>query len=240
MGLDRFTPTDTVLAVAGIMPARLQILRRLCRFMIRNHRYNLVSSGREGVPGTFLLPREVAKSWFCRAILHRGLLIDPPPVRSHVLFSAVDRGLCTEWNAQWRSAPHVEDARRVFLVVGTPWLSAKIRDRNAFTLVMRFLVSKVYLGSLHLRQDDLYDELCPICGEGLSRQHILEECRGLSLERARLCCDLLEGKISELGWLARHGERPLSRFLLAVQARFVVADGMAIQSAQVHELPDVA
>ena len=127
----------------------------------------------------------------------------------------------------------------MFPVVGTPWLSAKIRDRNTFMLVLRFLMSEVYLGSLHLPQDDLCDELCPIYGESLSRQHILEECRGLSLERARLCCDLLEGKISELGWLARHGERPLSRFLLAVQARFVVAGGMAIRSAQVHALPDV-
>ena len=90
MGLDRFTPMDTALVVAGIMPVRLQILRRLCRFMVRNHRYDLVSSGREAPPSTFLLPREVAKSWFRRAVLHRGLLLDPPPVRSHLMLSAID------------------------------------------------------------------------------------------------------------------------------------------------------
>ena len=35
MGFDRFTLTDATLVVANIWPARLQILRRLCRFMIR-------------------------------------------------------------------------------------------------------------------------------------------------------------------------------------------------------------
>ena len=87
MGLDRCTSIDVSLVVAGIIPARLQILRQLCRFMVRNHQCDLVSSRREEVPSTFLLPREVAKSWFCRAIFHKGLLIDPPPVRSHLLLS---------------------------------------------------------------------------------------------------------------------------------------------------------
>ena len=38
LGLDRFAPSDAALAMAGIMPARLQILRRLCRYMIRKPR----------------------------------------------------------------------------------------------------------------------------------------------------------------------------------------------------------
>ena len=206
--------------------------------MVRNHRYDLVSSGREEVPGTFLLPREVAKSWFRRAILHRGLLIDPPPVRSHLLLLAIDRGLRAEWNAQWRTATRAEDARKVFPIVGAPWLSENSRDRSNFTLLMRFLVSDVCLGSLHLPEDDLFDVFCPICGEGLSRQHILEECRGLGVERALLCHDLPDGRIWDLGWLSRYGERPLGRFLLAVQARFAAAGGMDIRSAHVEMLPD--
>ena len=206
--------------------------------MVRNHQYDFVSSGREKVPGTFLLPRDVAQSWFRRAILRREMLIDPPPVRSHLLLSVIDRGLRAEWNAQWRMATRAEDAQKVFSVVGTPWLSENIRNQSTFTLLMRFLVSDVYLGSLHLPEDDLFDVFCPICGEGLSRQHILEECRGLSLERALLCRDLPDDRISDLGWLARHGERPLSRFLVAVQARFAAAGGMAIQSAHVEVLPD--
>ena len=105
-------------------------------------------------------------------------------------------------------------------------------------LLLRFLVSDVYMGSLHLLQDDLFDVFCHICGEGLSRQHILEECRGLGVERALLCRDLPDGRISDLGWLARHGARPLSRFLLAVQARFAVGGGIDIRSAHVQVLPD--
>ena len=79
---------------------------------------------------------------------------------------------------------------------------------------------------------------CPICGESLSSQHILEECKGLEVERALLCRDLPNGKISDLGWLARYGERPLNRFLLAVQARFVAVGGMDIRSGHVEVLPD--
>ena len=60
MGLDRFTATETALVVANLQPARLQILRRLCHFMIRNHRYDIISSTKAEVPGTFLLPQEVA------------------------------------------------------------------------------------------------------------------------------------------------------------------------------------
>ena len=239
MGLNRFTPTDTALVVADIMPARLQLLRRICRFMVRNHRYDFVSYGQDQPSDTFLLPREVATSWFRRAVLHRGLLRDPPPVRAHLLLSAIDRGLRQEWQSQWISTPGVEDARAVFPVVGSRWMSESVRDRGAFTLLMRFLVSDVYLGSLHLPQDDLYDSYCPICGEDLSRRHILEECRGLTLERALLSCDFPEAKLSDLGWLARFRERPLSRFLMAVQARFAAAGEMDIRSEQVQLLSDI-
>ena len=127
----------------------------------------------------------------------------------------------------------------VFPVVGPPWMSESIRDRGAFTLLMRFLVSDVYLGSLHLPQDDLYDVCCPICGEDLSRRHILEECRGLTLERTFLSRDLPEAKLSDLGWLARFCERPLGRLLMAVQARFAAAGGMNIRSEQIQLLSNI-
>ena len=239
MGLNRFTSTDAALVVAGLMPARLQILRRICRFMIRNHRYDFVSYGQEQPHDTFLLPREVAISWFRRSVLHRGFLLDPPPVRPHLLLSAVDRGLRHDWNSQWTSTQGVEDARLVFPVAGSPWMSDYIRDRGAFTLLMRFLVSDVYLGSLHLPQDDVYDVCCPICGEDLNRRHILEECRGLILERTLLSNDIPMATLSDLGWLARSHERPLSRFLLAVQARFAAAGGMDIRSEQIQILSDI-
>ena len=70
----------------------------------------------------------------------------------------------------------------------------------------------------------------------MRHQHILEDWRGLGLERALLCSDLSKGRVSDLGWLARHDERPLSGFLLAVQARFAAAGGMSIRSAHVQVL----
>ena len=96
--------------------------------MVQNHHYDLVSSRWEEVPDTFLLKRKVAKSWFFCVVLHKELLIDPPLVCSHLLMSAIDRGLCVEWNSQWCSEPGVVDAHKVFLAVGTPWLLEHIRD----------------------------------------------------------------------------------------------------------------
>ena len=78
MGLDHFTTTETVLVVANIQPVRLQILRRLCRFMIRNYCYELISLERAEVRGTHLSPKEVAITWFHRAIIGRGLVSNPP------------------------------------------------------------------------------------------------------------------------------------------------------------------
>ena len=85
MGFDRFTAIETTLVVANIQPARLQILRRLCRFMIKNHCYEFVSYGRAEAPGTFLLPREVAQAWFHLAIISQGLVPNPPLVCRRVL-----------------------------------------------------------------------------------------------------------------------------------------------------------
>ena len=45
--------------------------------------------------------------------------------------------------------------------------------------------------------------------------------------------------LADLGWLARFRERPLSRFLMAVQARFAAAGEMDIRSEQVQPLSDI-
>ena len=81
LGFDRFASTETALVVSNIQPARLQILRRLCRFMIRNHRQAFISMDKLEVPSTYLLPREVAIAWYRRVVIGRGLLQDPPRPR---------------------------------------------------------------------------------------------------------------------------------------------------------------
>lgn len=47
LGLNRFTLFDAALTVANIMLASLQILRRLCRYIVQNHRYDFVFVGKE-------------------------------------------------------------------------------------------------------------------------------------------------------------------------------------------------
>ena len=144
-----------------------------------------------------------------------------------------------EWNARWWVAPGVEDVRKVFPNVGTFCPALSIRDRNSFTLFMKFIMSKVYLGSLHLPQDDMFDELCPICGNDLSRQQILEECRGLALEREFLYRTVPKEHLSNLEWLARFRERPLSHFLLMVQDRFALSSEIKIRSDNIQSIPSV-
>ena len=229
LGLDRFTSTETALVVSNIQLARLQILRRLCRFMIRTQRQVFISMDKLEVPGTYLLPREVAIAWYRRVVIGRGLLQDPPPARNFLLFSAVDRGLCWEWNARWQSAPDATDARKAFPTVGSYTIPWTIPDRGQFTCFIRFMISDVYIGSLHLPRDDMFDLICPICGEELSRQHILVECNGLRVERG-----ILRGvptdKLSDFWWLVRFGMSAIGKYLILVQNRFVAAGDLGVHS----------
>ena len=89
-------------------------------------------------------------------------------------------------------------------------------------MFLRFLTSDVFLGTLHLPRDDWYDSMCPICGDELSRAHILMTCPGLAVERAVLTRQASMDQLSDWNWIVRKGERPVSRFLVLVQRRFVV------------------
>ena len=200
LGLDRFTSTETVLLVSNIQPAHLQILKRLYHFMIKNHRQAFISMGKLEVPGTYLLPREVAIACYRRVVIGRELLQDPPPARNFLLFSAVDHGLCWEWNAHWRSAPDVTDAQQAFPIVGSYIVPWTIPDQGQFTYFLQFRISDVYIGSLHLPRNDMFDLNCPICGGDLNRQHILVECLGLQLERGTLR-GIPTDKLSNFWWL---------------------------------------
>ena len=118
-------------------------------------------------------------------------------------------------------------------------MSIHIPNRSKFTRFIRFLVSDVFLGSLHLPKDDAFDTLCPICGDELSRQHVLRECRGLHLERRTLCRSIPEDKLCDLWWIARFGERPISEFLIVVERRFASAGDMDIRSNDVRTISSV-
>ena len=95
--------------------------------------------------------------------------------------------------------------------------AAHVRDRVKFTIFVRFLISDVYLGSLHLPRDDFFDTICPICSDELSMQHVLVDCRGLQLEGEMLYQHIPTEKLTDLRWIAQFGEHPICEFLSRVQ-----------------------
>ena len=163
----------------------------------------------------------------------------PPLVHTKVLFPTVDCGLLIEWNARWRAAQGVDDAKQAFPVAGSFSFGAHVRDWVKFTRFERFLISDVYLGSLHLPRDDFFDTSCPICGDELSRQHIMLDCRGLQLEREILYHHILAEKLTDLRWIARFGEHPVCEFLSRVQQRFIDVGNMDIRSNEIRTISSI-
>ena len=150
-------------------------------------------------------------------------------------FFAVDRGLRWEWNTRWCSAPDITDARQAFPTVCSYIVPWTIPDRGQFTCFLRFMISDVYIGSLHLPRDDMFDMNCPICGENLNHQHILVECQGLQLERGTLRGIPID-KLSDFWWLVRFGMGAVGKFLTLVQNRFVAVGDMGAHSQELSAL----
>ena len=125
-----------------------------------------------------------------------------PPVHTKVIFLAVDHGLLIEWNARWRATLDVDDAKQAFQVAGFFLFVANVRDLVKFTRFVRFIISDVYLGSLHLPRDDCFDMIYPICSAELSRQHVLVDYHGLQLDREILYHHILAEKLTDLRWIA--------------------------------------
>ena len=236
LGLDRFCPTETALTVANLMPARLQILKQLCRFMIRNCIKDLIIPERVTVPKTFLLPKEIAQAWYWRSIASKGLIMGPHHIRKRTLILAIHQGLVKEWRNRWRAAPEVAAAQAAFPVVGKNYFMPKPRNRFQFSTFLRFLTSDVFLGTLHLPRDDWYDSVCPICGDDLSREHVLQICPGLAIEREIITRHVSRDQLKDWNWVVSKGEHLVCRFLVAVQHRFAAAGLAGVRSSELLEL----
>lgn len=55
------------------------------------------------------------------------------------------------------------DAREALQVSGRRWLGDKPNSGGQQTLLARFVVGNMYMGSVHLPRDDVSDTFCPIC-----------------------------------------------------------------------------
>ena len=236
LGLDRFCPMETALTVANLMPARLQVMQCLCRYMLRHCIDDLIAARRVQVPRTFLLPTEIGHAWFWRSIQTKGLVSSPLSTRRREILPAIRQGLLNEWMTRWRAAPEVAAAQAAFPTVGRNYFLPKPRDRSTFSMFLRFLTSDVFLGTLHLPRDDWYDSMCPICGDELSRAHILMTCPGLVVERAVLTRQASMDQLSDWNWIVRKGEIPVSRFLALVQRRFADVGSLGVRSSELFDL----
>ena len=72
-GLERFTSTEASLALAGLMPARQQILQRLVAYMLRRRRTILVGDPPLELHRSYVTPDELGFTWFQRSVHGRTI-----------------------------------------------------------------------------------------------------------------------------------------------------------------------
>ena len=165
-------------------------------------------------------------------MLHKNVSIDPPTARRKLLYAAIERGLDKERNPMWNQSTLGEDAKEAFPISGSHWLEEETMSREQQTLLARFPVGNIYMGLIQLPRDDVNAVLCPICGYELNRMPIIEECRGLEVERLRLEEAIPSEFSLDLFWLAWQGRGPFNTFLLAVRDRFIEAGRIGAGSTQ--------
>ena len=197
---------------------------------------DLIIPERATVPKTFLLPREIAQAWYWRSIQSKGLSMGSIINRKRTLLLAINQGLIREWRTRWSAAPEVAAAKAAFPVVGKNYFMPKPRNRFQFSTFLRFLTSDVFLGTLHLPRDDWYDLVCPICGDDLSREHVLQKCPGLAIERELITRHVSRDQLTDWNWVVSKGEHLVCRFLVAVQHRFSAVGLVGARSSELLEL----
>ena len=111
-GLERFTSIEASLALAGLMPARQQILQRLVAYMLRRRRAILVGDPPLELHQSYVTPDELGSTWFQHLV--RGCTIPQTlPGRRRLIRDGVDRALLLEWHLRWRAS---ETGRQLFTV----------------------------------------------------------------------------------------------------------------------------
>ena len=89
-----------------------------------------------------------------------------------------------------------------------------------------FLTSHCHFGSFSLSwHEDEASEVCPLCGDLLTRHHIFLQCPQLSMSRLFLFESAPCGHEMDLPWYVCLGQYELGRFLLSVRDVFSVVGG---------------
>ena len=224
--LERTTSSEAALALAGVPPARVHILRRLCRYMVRKDWGALADFAHDRIPPHHLSAFEVGWTWFQRSVVGRTLSVPFPRTRG-VIRRAMDRALMLEWQARWSTVEVGASLREALPRVGCAWrpADAELGGRLDTTYAARFLTGHCHLGTFSVPWDPSEWALCPLCGEDFSREHIVWECRGLLLERTRLLGSAGVERVGDWVWLASTRGSRLGRFIRDVIGRVESAQG---------------
>ena len=218
-GLERFTSTEASLVLAGLMPARQQIIHRLVTYMLRRRRAILVGDQPLELHRSYVTPDELGATWFQRSV--RGRTLHPTlPGRRRLIRDGIERALSAECIRRWRAS---ETGRQLFSVFphagGGGWYpeDADVARRQDITIVARFLTGHYHLGPWAPTRDPDEYELCPLCGETYSREHLIFDCEALDHVRCDILGSVLGRSPGGLTWLARSACAPLGRFLLCAR-----------------------
>ena len=220
-GLECNTSTEVSLAIAGILPARLHIIRQTLRYFVRRRREELF---RDPTPihRFYVTPMELGRWWFHRFVRGRTLR-DPPPQLTRPILNGIVCALRAEWQCRWDVSDTGSALRAIHAHIGCGWRPVDI-DRCSqleLTLVARFIMGHCHLHDFAFPWD--FDELadCPWCGDAFSRSHMLWDYIGLTSERAAVL--QVGSHVGDLEWVARHRASSLGKFL--IRARSVLARG---------------
>ena len=96
LGLECSTSTESVLALAHIVPSRFQILQRLERYKVRQERESLFEPAHRVARRFYAAPSEIGRPWFHRLCRHHEALIYSSWKKSR-LYKVIDGALTSEW-----------------------------------------------------------------------------------------------------------------------------------------------
>ena len=215
--LERTTSSEAALALAGLPPARIHILRRLCRYMVRKDWGALADLAHDRLPPHHVSARELGWTWFQRSVVGRTLSIPFPRTRG-VIRRAMERALMSEWQARWSTVEVGASLREALPTVGCVWRpeDAELGGRLDITYAARFLTGHCHLGSFSVPWDPTEWAPCPLCGEDFTREHLVWYCRGVTQERERLLGVVGAARVGDWVWLARCRGSRLGRFIREV------------------------
>ena len=216
--LERTTSVEASLALAGILPARQQILRRLLCYMWRRDREALTATG-DLIPERHTLASELGRAFFQRSVCGHTLT-SHLPTRRAIVFGGIDRALREEWQRRWRTSTQGAALREVLPRVGAQWRLEETTGSESLwdiTLVARFFTGHCHLGTFHTPWHEDEDGVeCPFCAEAFSRAHLVWECHGVSAEREMCFGGTLPDCFGEWSRLLGRGAIRLGRFLRTV------------------------